>query len=767
MKPNEFRNCFMKSILNPTCLLALTLVAAPCVFGQGTAFTYQGRLDSAGNPASGSYDFRFKLYLDPFGNTQFGTSFLTNDISVSGGLFTVPIDFGSGVFTGTNFWLEVDVRTNGAGSYTVLAPLQALTPAPYAIMAGSASNLLGTLPAAQLSGTYSNAVTFTNGANTFSGTFSGSFTGSGSGLADIWHTGGNLGTTATTNFLGTTDNQPLELHVNATRVLRLEPDSRGLSAGNLIGGFIANAVVQPGSGGDVIAGGGWSGGANLIYSNSSGVFIGAGSVNSVGPNVSDSVIVGGYGHIVQSSDSAIVGGYANTIQAGSGSSVIAGGYYNTIQSNNQVAFIGSGNSNTIQANAYGAIIGGGNASVIQTNADHSIIAGGWQNAIQYWAYESVISGGELNAIGPFAQWSVIGGGEYNTNSAPYSAIGGGYDNAIQTNSQTAFIGAGNYNAIQANANAAVIGGGVANVIQPNSWFSFIGGGYSNTAAGYAATIGGGRGNSTSTDAYPTVGGGVDNYSGPAATVAGGANNTANGYIAAIGGGYRNTNGGPYSTLAGGSNNLVTVSATNATIGGGTLNTASGDGATVSGGILNTSSGNYASVPGGASNAASGNFSFAAGQRAKAASQGAFVWADSQAADFSSTTNDQFIVRAQGGVGINTNNPQSALHVNGTLTADALRAPGAGVGTGTFAFIQRAVSTNVAVEQTIIHNPLTDNDPNAIVVVTHNWTMDTNSVTRFSTNVVGVFYSSPHWVIFNEDQSPMALGRAFNVLVIKP
>ena len=71
-----------------------------------------------------------------------------------------------------------DKRTNGVGGYTVLSPLQAVTPTPYAIMASTASNLLGTLPATQisgavasanLSGTYGNAVTLNNAGNTFSG----------------------------------------------------------------------------------------------------------------------------------------------------------------------------------------------------------------------------------------------------------------------------------------------------------------------------------------------------------------------------------------------------------------------------------------------------------------------------------------------------------------------------------------------------------------------------------------------------------------------
>lgn len=119
---------------------------------QGTAFTYQGRLNVAGNPANGLYDYRFKLYSDPLGNTQVGSTYSTNAIPVANGLFLTTLDFGPGIFTGGTNWLEVDVRTNGAGSYTVLIPLQSITPTPYAMFANTASNLSGFLPAGQISG---------------------------------------------------------------------------------------------------------------------------------------------------------------------------------------------------------------------------------------------------------------------------------------------------------------------------------------------------------------------------------------------------------------------------------------------------------------------------------------------------------------------------------------------------------------------------------------------------------------------------------------
>src|SRR5439155_7593944 len=57
---------------------------------------------------------------------------------------------------------------------------------------------------------------------------------------------------------------------------------------------------------------------------------------------------------------------------------------------------------------------------------------------------------------------------------------------------------------------------------------------------------------------------------------------------------------------------------------------------------------------------------------------AFVWADSQNAAFASVANDQFLIRAQGGVGIGKNNPTTALDVNGTVTATSFSGSGAGL-----------------------------------------------------------------------------------------
>ena len=249
-------------------LLLLSTQSSP-VLAQGTAFTYQGRLNAGAVPAGGSYDLQFAIYDAPANGSLVAGPLTNSAIPVSNGLFLVTLDFGSGPFAGgAARWLDIAVRTNGSGSFTELAPRQNLTATPYAIMAG---NISGTLASGALSGIYTSPVFLNNPGNGLAGNGSAltalnasqltSGTVPVAALGNAWKTTGNTGTSPNNgNFIGTTDFQALELKAGGMRVLRLEPDSRtnvgGLS-GNLIGGFINNAVEQPGSGANFIGSGGY------------------------------------------------------------------------------------------------------------------------------------------------------------------------------------------------------------------------------------------------------------------------------------------------------------------------------------------------------------------------------------------------------------------------------------------------------------------------------------------------------------------------------
>lgn len=119
--------------------LLLSTSIAPAQTPLPTSFTYQGRLDETGLPANGSYDLQFSLWSAPSGGSQIGTTLCTSNLQVTGGLFTVPLDFGATAFNGDARYLQIGVRPAGppnacaSGTYTLLAPRQPLSAAPYAL----------------------------------------------------------------------------------------------------------------------------------------------------------------------------------------------------------------------------------------------------------------------------------------------------------------------------------------------------------------------------------------------------------------------------------------------------------------------------------------------------------------------------------------------------------------------------------------------------------------------------------------------------------
>lgn len=75
-------------------------------------------------------------------------------LPMSNGLFTVVLDFGTGVFANTDRWLEIRARTNDGPSFSTLSRRQKLTPTPYAICASNAANAAMAANATQFGGQY-------------------------------------------------------------------------------------------------------------------------------------------------------------------------------------------------------------------------------------------------------------------------------------------------------------------------------------------------------------------------------------------------------------------------------------------------------------------------------------------------------------------------------------------------------------------------------------------------------------------------------------
>jgi hypothetical protein len=260
---------------------------------------------------------------------------------------------------------------------------------------------------------------------------------------------------------------------------------------------------------------------------------------------------------------------------------------------------------------------------------YNSITGGRTNRV-LWASDSFVGGGVDNRIDgqplfPFQRWSQL------------CTIGGGQNNGLFCVSGGT-IGGGQANHIDAEANASTISGGMGNSVQADATRSTIGGGYGNVIGRRAtySVIGGGNQNHVLDDATECI-------------IPGGcANEVGNEAIAStIGGGYGNVIGrrATYSTISGGNQNRVLDDATECII------------------------------PGGCANEVGGIVSFAAGFRAKATHDGCFVWGDLTDADIATVRPNTFLIRAAGGVGINTNDPQAELHVNGTARVKVLQIEG--------------------------------------------------------------------------------------------
>lgn len=123
----------------PVVALLVSVAASDPSHAVGTAITYQGRLRQAGVPSNGVCDFRFSLFAASAGGSVLATV-APPPLAVTDGLFTAQLDFGAGAFPGADRWLEIEVRCpTGAGSFTLLAPRQPVTAAPYAQTANLAS----------------------------------------------------------------------------------------------------------------------------------------------------------------------------------------------------------------------------------------------------------------------------------------------------------------------------------------------------------------------------------------------------------------------------------------------------------------------------------------------------------------------------------------------------------------------------------------------------------------------------------------------------
>ncbi len=463
-------------------LFAVLAFVSSCAFAQVPGvINYQGRVVVNGTNFTGTGQFQFALVNGAGGATLWSNGTSAVSVPVDKGLYAVLLGdaalpnmtvIPAGVFANSDVRLRV--WFDGGSGLQQLSPDQRIAAVGYALVAATvpASGITGTLSDGQLSPN----VALLTGSPRFTGTVSATaFAGNGAGLTNVvalgvsavsnanivagaitgdkiangtitgakiaagtitsanlseqtlsntfWRLSGNAGTFSGTHFLGTTDNQALEIKVNSARALRIEPNNAG--APNLIGGASVNTVAASVIGA-TIGGGGATDISGTAYTNrvdASFGTIGGGKANRIDSSSVDSTIGGGsYNSILTDvSEATLGGGYQNSIQTMADYATLGGGYQNSIYHGAYGTTLGGGYNNSILGNAFAATLGGGYQNRIQTNATRATLSGGGLNTVQTNAHYATIGGGFGNIAG--GQYATVPGGQYNsaTGTASFAA----------------------------------------------------------------------------------------------------------------------------------------------------------------------------------------------------------------------------------------------------------------------------------------------------------------------------------------------------------
>jgi hypothetical protein len=358
------RNYFVGSIF---VMFIVAVSCLPLTYAQTTEFVYQGNLRDTGLPATGTYDFEFRLYDALTLGNQVGVMVPQNNIAVTNGVFSVNLDFGS-EFPGAQRFLEVSVRPDGPGSFTLLTPRMRVASAPYAIKtlsadtattAANATNAITAANANALGGLTANGFI----QNTTSPQASSNFFISGTGRANA--------------FNSTTDYQIFGL-----RVL-------GAPGNNTFTGFNTGTATTSGDQNSFF---GFSAGAvNTTGTNNTFVGVSAGNANTIGGNNS------AFGRIAGLNTTT--GSYNTFLGAESGTS-------NTTGSSN--IYIGSFTSGT-PAMTNSVVIGVGASA----STDNTVVLGTGAHTVQV--------PGSLNVTGTFTGTLPTGSPNYIQNTLTQQA----------------------------------------------------------------------------------------------------------------------------------------------------------------------------------------------------------------------------------------------------------------------------------------------------------------------------------------------------------
>ncbi|MDZ4813814.1 MAG: hypothetical protein SGI99_14555 [Pseudomonadota bacterium] len=358
------------------CFIALIAIAT---LADASPWTYRGTLNDGGKPANGSYDLRLTLVSESAGQpiTQPITLF---NIKVKDGNFAADVDFGLPLDHAPPMKLKTEVAQGGSAFSGIGEPTRF---DPKAALAGL-----------------------------------------------CWDTTGNV--VAAGEFLGSTNNVPVEIKANNRRAARFEATGSA-NESRVVLGSPANVATGNGA---TIGGGG-----------SSAMTCGAGSASCA--NQTDETFA--------------------TISGGAGNAIVG-----------PWSVIGGGDSNATQGSY--TSIGGGSRNSIGLTASYATIAGGSSNSAS-GQYASVSGGTGNGAVG---DWSIAAGGQSNQAQSSHSVVSGGSGNYAVGSASAVAGGLFNY----ATGSRGIVAGGESGTASGAS--SFVAGGYFNCAGGRSSFAGGRR-----------------------------------------------------------------------------------------------------------------------------------------------------------------------------------------------------------------------------------------------------------------------------------
>jgi len=386
----------------------------------GTTFTYQGQLKRAGLPVTATCDFIFTLYDAASGPPIPGLQQpLDGSFSVTGGLFSVTLDFGTGAFNGDGRWLGIQVKCPPDATYTDLGR-QELTPTPLALA----------LPGLW---TQQNA----ESPNLIGG-YSGNSVTPGVNGATISGGGSNQTPNSVTDYMGTVGGGAFNRAGNYDSF----PNNAWYST--VSGGYYNRAIAQ-----FATIGGGWGNQANGDASTVPGGYYNtAAGDNSFAAGRRAKANHQGAFVWGDSTDADIASTAANqflvrasggvTLTVGSGAlrllpeatspNLIGGSSSNWITTGVSGATIGGGGWSSFPnfvTDAYGTVGGGvnnraGNVDATLDNAANATVGGGQDN--QASGLRATVGGGRLNVAS--GQCATVPGGNSNTAAGDHSLAAG-------------------------------------------------------------------------------------------------------------------------------------------------------------------------------------------------------------------------------------------------------------------------------------------------------------------------------------------------------